>query len=49
MDGAPTRRWAAAFFVALIPLIGTLILLELLARASKPEGARFDVPPALNH
>jgi uncharacterized membrane protein YhaH (DUF805 family) len=43
------NRSGAAFFVALIPLIGTLILLEFLARASKPEGARFDVPPALNH
>ena len=37
----------AAFFVAFIPLIGTLLLLTFLGRDSKPEGARCDAPQAM--
>lgn len=41
-----SNRSGASFFVACIPLLGSLILLDFLARPSKPEGARFDAPQA---
>lgn len=37
-----SNRSGASYFVVLIPFVGSLILLSLLASPSKPEGARFD-------
>lgn len=39
-----TNQSGAAFFVSLIPFVGGLILLVMLAQPARREGARFDLP-----
>lgn len=39
-----TNRSGGWFFLGLIPIIGTIILIVWLASAPKPEGQRFDKP-----
>lgn len=37
-----TNRSGAWYFIGLIPIVGTIILIVFAASASKPEGQRFD-------